>query len=94
MNFKGVQTYLEKSDKFSKIPHSHDILEYEFILTHLYSNIESSFTSGRRDLVYFMPKIAGHLSILLPLSQAHHCIYYFHYHKHTTVPNWARSVPN
>jgi hypothetical protein len=59
MNFKGVQTFLEKSDKFSKIPPSHDILEYEFILTHLYSNIGSSFTCGRRDSVYFIPKIAG-----------------------------------
>jgi hypothetical protein len=26
LNFKGVQTYLEKSNKFSKIPSSHDIL--------------------------------------------------------------------
>jgi hypothetical protein len=39
LDFKWVQTFLEKSDKFSKIPSSHDILEYEFILTHLYSNI-------------------------------------------------------
>jgi hypothetical protein len=36
LNFKGVQTFLEKSDKLSKIPSSHDILEYEFILTHLF----------------------------------------------------------
>jgi hypothetical protein len=27
---------------------------------------------GRRDLVYFIPKIAGQLSILLPLSEVHH----------------------
>jgi hypothetical protein len=51
LNIKVVQTFLEKSDKFSKIPSSQDILEYEFILTHLYSNIGSSFTSGKRDLV-------------------------------------------
>jgi hypothetical protein len=63
---------MEKSDKFSKIPSSHDILEYKFILTHLYSNIESSFISGKRTLVYFIPKRAGHLSILLALSQVHH----------------------
>jgi hypothetical protein len=30
-----VQTFLEKSDAFSNIPSSHDILEYEFRLTHL-----------------------------------------------------------
>jgi hypothetical protein len=35
-NFKGVQTFLEKSDKFLKILSSHDILEYNFTLTHLY----------------------------------------------------------
>jgi hypothetical protein len=68
LNFKGVQTFLEKSNKFSKIPSSHYILEYEFILTYLYSNIGNSFTSVKRDLVYFIPKRAGHLSILLPLS--------------------------
>jgi hypothetical protein len=73
LNFEGVQTILEKSDNFCKIPSSHDILEYELILTHLYSNIESFFTSGRRDLLYFLPKRAGHVSILLPLSQFHHC---------------------
>jgi hypothetical protein len=71
-NFKRVQTFLEKSDKFYKIPYSHDILEYEFILTHLYSNIGSSFMSGKMDLVYFIPKRVGHLSILLKLSQVHH----------------------
>jgi hypothetical protein len=51
LNFKGVQTFLEKSDKFSKIPSSHDILQYEFRLTHLYSNIKSFFTSEKMDLV-------------------------------------------
>jgi hypothetical protein len=40
MNFKGVPTFLEKSDKFTKIPCSHDIPEYKFILTHLYSKLE------------------------------------------------------
>jgi hypothetical protein len=72
LNFEGVQTFLEKSDKFFKIPSSHDILEYEFRLTHLYSNIESFFTSEKRDLVYFISKRADHLSILLLLSQVHH----------------------
>jgi hypothetical protein len=55
LNFKLVQTFLEKLDKFSKIPSSHDILEYEIIFTYLYSNIGSSFTSGDRYLVYFIP---------------------------------------
>jgi hypothetical protein len=36
LNFYGVQTFLEKSDKFSKIPCLLDILEYNFILNHLY----------------------------------------------------------
>jgi hypothetical protein len=49
LNFKGVQTFLEKSDKFFKIPSSHDTLEYNFTLTHLYSNIGSLFTSGKND---------------------------------------------
>jgi hypothetical protein len=47
LNFQGVQTFLEKSDKFSKIPCFLDILEYNFKLTHLYSKIESYFTSGK-----------------------------------------------
>jgi hypothetical protein len=64
----GFKPFLEKSDKFDKIPSSHDILEYEFILTHMNSNIGSYFKSGKRDLVYFIPKRAGHLSVLLPLS--------------------------
>jgi hypothetical protein len=49
-NFKGVQTFLEKSDKFLKILSSHYILEYNFMLTHLYSNIGSFFISGKNDL--------------------------------------------
>jgi hypothetical protein len=64
---------MEKSDKFSKIPSSHYILEYEFILTHLYSNIGSSFTCGKIDLVYFIPKRIGYLRVLCPLSPVHHC---------------------
>jgi hypothetical protein len=55
LNFKGVQTFLEKSNKLSKIPSSHSILEYEFTFTPLYSNIGSSFTSGKRYLVHFIP---------------------------------------
>jgi hypothetical protein len=42
-----------KSDKFSKILSSHSTLEYEFTLTHLYSNIGSSFTSGKKVLSLF-----------------------------------------
>jgi hypothetical protein len=49
MNFKEVPTFLEKYDKFTIIPYSHDIPEYKFILTHLYSNIRSFFTSGKND---------------------------------------------
>ena len=66
MNFKGVQTFLEKSDKFSKIPSSPDILEYEFILTHLYSNIGNSFTSEQRYLVYFIPYKSWPLKYIAP----------------------------
>jgi hypothetical protein len=59
MNFKGIQTFLKKSDKFT--------------LTHLYSNIGSFFTSGNRYLVCFILNKAGHLRVLLPLSQVYHC---------------------
>jgi hypothetical protein len=72
LNFKGVQTFLEKSDKFFKIPSSHDTLEYNFTLTHLYSNIGSLFTSGKNDLVQFILNVAGHLGMLGPLTQIHH----------------------
>jgi hypothetical protein len=68
LNFKGVQTVLEKPDKFSKIPSSHAILEYEFTLTHLYSNIGSSFTSEKCTLFISYSIRAGHLSILLPIT--------------------------
>jgi hypothetical protein len=63
---------LEKSDKFSKIPCLLDILEYNFRLTHLYSNIWSFFTSGKNDLVKFMLKISCHLGVLGTLTQLHH----------------------
>jgi hypothetical protein len=63
---------LEKSDKFSKIPFLLDILEYNFWLTHLYSNIGSFFTSGKNDLVKFILKIAGHLGVFGTLPQLHH----------------------
>jgi hypothetical protein len=66
LNFKGVQTFLEKHDKFSKIPSSHSIVEYEFTLTHLYSNIGSSFTSGKRYLVYFIPHKSWPLRYIAP----------------------------
>jgi hypothetical protein len=46
LNFKVIQTFLKNSFKFPKILSWHDILEYEFTLTHLCSNIGSSFTSG------------------------------------------------
>jgi hypothetical protein len=41
-------------------------------LTHLYSNIENFFTSGKNDLVKFILKIAGHLGMLGPLTRIHH----------------------
>jgi hypothetical protein len=57
---------LENSDKFSEIPSSPDILEYEFILTHLYSNIGNSFTSEQRYLVYFIPYKSWPLKYIVP----------------------------
>jgi hypothetical protein len=42
MNFKGIETFLKKPNKFYKILYPHPILDYKFIFTHLYSNIESS----------------------------------------------------
>jgi hypothetical protein len=66
LNFKGVQTFLKKSDKFFEIPSSHSILEYEFTLTQLYSNIGSSFTSGKRYLVYFIPHMSWTLKYIAP----------------------------
>jgi hypothetical protein len=60
LNFKVVQTFLKKSDKFSKIPSSHVVLEYAFTLTHLYSNIGSSFTSGKKyQTGYIAPTITS-----------------------------------
>jgi hypothetical protein len=72
MNFKGIQTFLKKSDKFYKIPYPHPILDYKFTLRHLYSNIGSFFTSGNRYLVYFIQNRASHLRLLPPLSQVCH----------------------
>jgi hypothetical protein len=66
LNFKGVQTFLQKSDKFSKIPYSHSILEYEFTLTHLFSNIGSSFKSGKMYLVYFIAHKSWPLKYITP----------------------------
>jgi hypothetical protein len=51
MNFKRYPTFLEKYDKFTKIPCSLDILEYNFTLTYLYSKFGSYFASGKNDLV-------------------------------------------
>jgi hypothetical protein len=51
MNFKRVPTFLEKSDKFTKIPCSLAILEYNFTLTHVYSKFGSYFASGKNDSV-------------------------------------------
>jgi hypothetical protein len=41
-------------------------------LTHLYSNIESFFTSENRYIVYFIPNRAGYLRVLPPLSEVYH----------------------
>jgi hypothetical protein len=68
MNFKGIQTFLKKPNKFYKISYPHPILDYKFIFTHLYLNIESSFTSGNRYLMYFILNRLGHLRLLPSLS--------------------------
>jgi hypothetical protein len=39
LNFKGVQSLWEKSQKFTKIISWHDIHYCKFILTHLYPKI-------------------------------------------------------
>jgi hypothetical protein len=57
---------MEKSDKFSKILSSHAIMEYEITVTHLYSNIGSSFTSGNRYFVYFIPYKSWPLKYIAP----------------------------
>jgi hypothetical protein len=72
LNFKGVQTFLKKSDKFSKILYPRPILDYRFILTPMYSKIGSSFTSVKNDLVQIISKRAGHFRVLCPLLQIHH----------------------
>jgi hypothetical protein len=53
LNFKGIQTFLKNSYKFPKILSWRDIIEYEFTLAHLCSNIGSSFTCGNKYLVNF-----------------------------------------
>jgi hypothetical protein len=69
---KGFKPFWKNSDKFLKILSSHDILEYNFTLTHFYSNIGCFFTSGKNDLVKLILKIAGHLGMLGPLTRIHH----------------------
>jgi hypothetical protein len=39
LNFKGVQTFRQKSHQSPKIRHSHVLQEYEFRLAHLHSRI-------------------------------------------------------
>jgi hypothetical protein len=46
LNFKGGPTFWEKSHKFTKNLFWHDLQYCQFWLTHLYSKIWSSFTSG------------------------------------------------
>jgi hypothetical protein len=80
LNFKGVQNFLENCDKFSKIPSSHTILEYEFTLTHVYSNIGSSFTSGRKDSLFHTQKSCPLKYIVstitnIPLYQTGHGVF-------------------
>jgi hypothetical protein len=58
---------LEKSDKFSKIPSSRAILEYEITMTYSYSNIRSYFTSGNTYLVYFVPYKSWPLKYIAPI---------------------------
>jgi hypothetical protein len=41
------------------------------MLTHLYSNIRSFFTSGKKDSVFLLD-VAGHLGMLGPLTQIQH----------------------
>jgi hypothetical protein len=60
-NFKGVQTFLEKSDKLYRIPSPPAGLDENFTLAHLYSNTGSSFTSGNRYLVNFRLNHLGNL---------------------------------
>jgi hypothetical protein len=69
LNFKCVQTFLEKSNKFYKSPSSHGWLEDNFTLPHLYSNTGSSFTSGNRYLVNFRLNHLGNLRWLPQLPQ-------------------------
>jgi hypothetical protein len=52
------------------------------MLTHLYSKIGSSFTSGNRYVVYFIPNRAGHLR------------YCSLYHIYTTIQNGQGVFPS
>jgi hypothetical protein len=52
LNFKGVQTFRQKSHQSPKIQPSHVLQEYKFILAHLHLRIWSSFTNDKYDLVY------------------------------------------
>jgi hypothetical protein len=52
LNFKGVQTFIQKSHQSSEIQPSNNLQEYEFILAHLHSRIWSFFTNDKYDLVY------------------------------------------
>jgi hypothetical protein len=48
MNFKGVQTFWEKSGKFTKILSQQGLHKSEFSWAHLYAKIWSSNTSAKR----------------------------------------------
>jgi hypothetical protein len=54
LNFKGVQTFWEKSHKFPKILSWGDIDEHQFCWSHLYGWIWSFYTSA--PLVWFENK--------------------------------------
>jgi hypothetical protein len=47
MNFKGVQTFWEKSGKFTKILSQQGLHKSEFSWAHLYAKIWSSNTSAK-----------------------------------------------
>jgi hypothetical protein len=48
LNFKGVQTFWEKSDKFTKILSLTDLHECEFSWSQLYAIIENFYTCAQR----------------------------------------------
>jgi hypothetical protein len=45
MNFKGIQTLMQKFGKFTKIPSQLDLHNYEFSSVHLYARSWSSNAS-------------------------------------------------